>query len=226
MFLWVTAFILASTKYVIIVACASWYFTSNKNHSGDFGIFRGYKWLWRYNVGSVLFGAFVITVMWIIRIIFEYIDRKIKQSGGGNAPGVATLMKVCRCCLDCCHRFVKYINENAYCQVVLTGENFCMAAVNGFLLILKHATTFAFTKGVGGIFNLLGKLTVCGGCTVACYFILRFWPELYNKLDEPIAPLVVVFLISYCLATVFMSIYATTSLCILHCLYADIDICQ
>lgn len=78
MFLWVTAFILASSKYVIIVAVASWYFTSNKTHRGDFSIWRGYKWLWRYNVGSVLFGAFVITLLWILRIIFEYIDRKIK----------------------------------------------------------------------------------------------------------------------------------------------------
>merc|ERR1712023_557498 len=101
-----------------------------------------------------------------------------------------------------------------------------MAAVNGFLLILKHSATFAFTRGVGGIFNMLGKLVVSGGVTAVSYFIIRYWPELYNKLDEPVAPLVVVFLIGFTLSSLFMSIFSTTALCILHCLYADIDICQ
>ena len=63
--------------------------------------------------------------------------------------------------------------------MVLTGENFCTAAVNGFLLILKHSATFAFTKGIGGIFNLLGKLTVSTSNTTAAYFMLAYWPEMY-----------------------------------------------
>ena len=35
-----------------------------------------------------------------------------------------------------------------------------------------------------------------------------------------------VFVLSYCISSLFMSMYATTALCILHSLYADIDICK
>jgi len=101
-----------------------------------------------------------------------------------------------------------------------------MAAINGFLLILKNTATFAFTRGLGGIFNLLGKLTVCVLNCTACYFMIVYWPEVYDRIQSPIGPLVVVFAISYCIATLFMTIYTTTATCMLHCLFADIDICN
>lgn len=148
------------------------------------------------------------------------------NNGGAAAAPVKFCLNCIRCCLDCCHRFVKYINENAYCQIALTGENFCTAAMNGFLLILKHTATFAFTRGIGGIFNVLGKLSVSVLVTASCYFIIRYWPEQYDKIGSPIAPLIIVFLISYSIAFLFMMIYSTTATCILHALYADIDMCK
>lgn len=226
-FFWVSAFMIAASQYVLIVAVASWYFTENADRRGDFSILRGYHWLWRYNVGSVLFGSFLIAIVWTIRAIFEYIDKKMKDANLGTAvPVVKTLMNCIRCCLDCCHRFIKYINENAYCQVVLTGENFCTAAVNGFLLLMKHSATFAFTRGIGGIFNLLGKLTVSVLNCIIAYLLIAYLPQLEIEVNSPIGPLIIVFLISYAISFLFMSMYSTTSTCILHALYADVDICK
>lgn len=73
-FFWISAFLVAAAQYVLIVAVASWYFTENSERRGDFSILRGYYWLWRYNVGSILFGSFIIAVVMLIRAIFEYID--------------------------------------------------------------------------------------------------------------------------------------------------------
>jgi hypothetical protein len=38
--------------------------------------------------------------------------------------------------------------------------------------------------------------------------------------------LVVIFVISLSMSSVFMNLYDTTSLTVLQCLYADIDICK
>jgi len=142
------------------------------------------------------------------------------------APALACLLKGIRCCLDCCHRFIKYVNKNAYCQVALTGENFCTAAINGFLLILKHSMTFTFTAGLGGIFNLLGKLTVCICNVIVGFLALNYLPTIHEKINSPVGPLGVVFMISFVISALFMSMYTTTSICILHCLFADVDICK
>ncbi len=93
-------------------------------------------------------------------------------------------------------------------------------------MILKHTATFAFTRGIGGIFNVLGKLTVSVAATAICYCVITFWPAMYQKINSPIGPLIVVFLLSYAIAFLFMMIYSTTATCILHSLYADIDICK
>lgn len=79
MFFWFSAFLVAASQYVLIVAVASWYFTTNTDKRGDFGIMRGYWWLVRYNLGSVLFGSFIIAVVCMIRAVFEYIDSKMKN---------------------------------------------------------------------------------------------------------------------------------------------------
>ena len=76
-FLWVSAFIMAVSQYVLIVAIVSWYFTENEHTRGDFSIMKGYWWVIRYNMGSLLFGSFVLAVVWFIRAIFEYIQKKI-----------------------------------------------------------------------------------------------------------------------------------------------------
>merc|ERR1712166_1567894 len=124
---------------------------------------RGYWWMFRYNLGSLAFGSFLIALVIVIRLIFEYIDKKMQGAGdaGVMAAPVKCLMGCIRCCLDCCHRFVKYINKNAYCQVVLTGESFCIAALNGF------------------VFTFIGKMSIAIGNTIISYFVLINWPTLF-----------------------------------------------
>jgi len=92
-------------------------------------------------------------------------------------------------------------------------------------LTLKHAATFAFARGIGGIFNLLGKLAVTVANVLIGYCCVCYLPQLEIEVNSPIGPLVVIGLFSYCVATIFMSMYTTTTLCLLHSLYADVDIC-
>lgn len=219
---------MAVSQYVLIVAIVSWYFTENENTRGNFSICRGYWWALRYNMGSLLFGSFVLAVIWTIRAIFEYVNKKIQGSGDRPIPRpVQILLTCCRCCIACCHRFIKYVNMNAYCQVALTGEPFCMAAMNGFILILKNSACFIFTGGLGSFFNLIGKLLVCILNMIIAYILLDLGDNKFMKdINSPIGPLVVVFIISYVIANIFMGMYTTCATCVLHCLFADIDICN
>ena len=82
MFFWVSAFLMAASQYVLIVAVVSWYFTENAQTRGNFSICRGYWWTIRYNMGSLLFGALVLAIIWMIRIVFEYVQKKIEGVNG------------------------------------------------------------------------------------------------------------------------------------------------
>ena len=98
--------------------------------------------------------------------------------------------------------------------------------MSGFCMILKHSGSFMFTLGIGTVFNFLGKLSVCVGNVVVGYCILKFWPEIYNEINSPIGPLAIVFLFTFVVTTLFMGMYTTTATALLHCLFADVDMCK
>lgn len=131
-----------------------------------------------------------------------------------NSGITRCLIGCIRCCLNCCHRFIKFINKNAYAQIALTGKNFCASAMNAFLIILKNAATFSITAGLGAIFIFLGKLTITVGNTLVCYLIMINWAEINDTLNSPIGPCIVLLLESFLISSIFMSIFnvAATSL--------------
>ena len=192
---------------------------------GNLALGKGAWWAFRYNFGSLAFGSFLLAIIWTIRIVFEYVNKKIKDLNGDNAA-VKCISNAIRCCLDCCHRFVKFLNENAYIQVALTGENFCQSAMAGFVLALKHSSSFLITNGIGSMIGFIGKVTIATGNTFIGYLLITKTKLIADEIDSPIAPLLVVFIMSYLVATVFMSVYSIISLTILQCLYADVDICS
>mmetsp|Transcript_5755 Transcript_5755/g.9856 ORF Transcript_5755/g.9856 Transcript_5755/m.9856 type:complete len:89 (-) Transcript_5755:551-817(-) len=78
-FFWIYELIQAIFQYVLIVGVCCWYFTSNSDQPGDFSISRGFYWSFRYNFGSLAIGSFLLAVIWIIRIVFEYLDAKLNS---------------------------------------------------------------------------------------------------------------------------------------------------
>jgi choline transporter-like protein 2/4/5 len=191
----------------------------------------GFWWSIRYNLGSLAFGSFILAVVWIIRIVFEYIDSQLEGAKKENKV-VQIISNVLRCYLDCFHRFIKFLNQNAYIQIALTGDNFCSSAMSAFVLALKNAATFFITNGIGSLIQFLGKITISLLNVFLCYLIIMYSPEFEDDdgegsiIDNPIPVLGVMFVISFTLATIFMEVYSCTSLAILQCLYADVDICN
>jgi hypothetical protein len=149
----------------------------------------------------------------------------MKSLSGDSAP-IKCFANCCRCCLSCCHSFVKFLNMNAYVQVALTGENFCQSAVIGAVLALKHAATFVITQGVGSFISFLGKIVIAGVNTLIGYVIIREDSEIYDNIGSILCPLLIIFWISYLIASVFMGVYTIVSITILQCMYTDIDICD
>jgi len=43
---------------------------------------KGLWWAFRYNLGSLAFGSMLLAIVWMIRVIFEYLDKKLKSLSG------------------------------------------------------------------------------------------------------------------------------------------------
>merc|ERR1712224_297680 len=89
------------------------------------GIWRGF----RYHIGSLAFGSFILAVTAFLRMIFEYVSSSAKKSGNDQAKKVSACIS---CCLACFDRLIKFLNEQAFVRIALTGENFCPACKSAF----------------------------------------------------------------------------------------------
>lgn len=224
-FFWIMELIQAIFSYVIIVATCSWYFTSNQDSRGSFSLSKGFWWAFRYNFGSLAFGSLVLAIIWVFRVVMEYVADKMEKANPDNGC-VKAIIWCCRCYLDCFHRFIKYLNENAYIQIALTNDSFCSSAVTAFTIALKNAGTFLIVDGIGALLRFLGRMTICITNTYFGYLLITYESNLKEDIDNPIVILSVIFIMSWALATIFMEVYSIVSLCILQCLYTDVDICR
>jgi choline transporter-like protein 2/4/5 len=186
-YLWVNAFFMGVTQFTISAACSIWYFTCTSDSNGKGSLSTGFYWCFRYHFGSIAFGAFLIALVQFIRIIFEYYRSQMEKANKDNKV-IKILLCVTSYLLDCLERFVKFISKNAYIQIGLTGKNFCAAAWNAFLLILKNAIRFGTANSIGFIFNVLGVvfITACNGLTV--YAVLHYYEPYIGKCSNWIAP--------------------------------------
>jgi hypothetical protein len=71
--IWGLCFLMACSQFVIIVAACTWFWSwkdtdgkGGEEGDGDANISQGYHWCWRYHLGSLAYGSFLLAVVWAV----------------------------------------------------------------------------------------------------------------------------------------------------------------
>jgi len=139
--LWLANWVLALGQVTTAGAFASYYWAFNKPQDIPwFPLYSSFGRAIRYHTGSLAFGAFIIAVVQLIRMMLEYIDYKLKDSENKLAK---CLVKCLKCCFWCLEKFLKFLNTNAYILISVYGKNFCWSAKEAFKLIMRNVLRVA-----------------------------------------------------------------------------------
>lgn len=168
--LWINAFIVGCTQFIIAASTCIWYFTVKTETQGKGTLKEGAWWIVRYHWPSVALGALIIAICQAIRIIFEYFRKKMHGAEKTNIL-MTILVWTTSYCLWCLEKCVKYITKNAYIQIALTNDSFLQAAINAFCLILKNAHRFGIMNSIGFIFMWFGCFLITA---ITCFFTYIF----------------------------------------------------
>ena len=206
MLFWINAFIMGMCQFIIAASACIWYFEVNSDTRGKGTVGRAMYWAFRFHMGSVAFGAALIAICQLIRLVFEYYRRKIQAA----APSKITKFLLCYTSylLWALEKCIKFITKNAYIQVALSNTFFCHAAWNAFCLILKNAGRFGWVHSIGFILNWFGV------CSVAClngfgaYIALTEIDTFKDTVTQPLAPAITVILVSFLIVKQFLSIFS------------------
>eukprot|EP00428_Durinskia_dybowskii_P011728 CAMPEP_0170225016 /NCGR_PEP_ID=MMETSP0116_2-20130129/12214_1 /TAXON_ID=400756 /ORGANISM="Durinskia baltica, Strain CSIRO CS-38" /LENGTH=978 /DNA_ID=CAMNT_0010475731 /DNA_START=21 /DNA_END=2957 /DNA_ORIENTATION=+ len=198
-FLWNNAFLVAMGQILIAMCVAIWFFAKE----------RGKKWIlptavktiFRYHLGSVLFGSFIVAVVQFIRYCLKYLE---KQAQAQKNRVMELILKALQCCMWCFEKCIKFLNKNAYIQICLTGNNFCVSAKTAFFLIFRNMVRFGVVTALGGIVHLIGFLFIVSGTCMVGYLMLRSMHEDVS----PFVPLVCFTMIGYVVAELYLSVFS------------------
>jgi len=129
--------------------------------------------------------------------------------------------------MTCIEKIVDYINKAAYAYMAVSGDSFCKSAWNGLLLNLKHSLEFAWAKVLAELFILTGKLSLvalnCGVLYLTMNYITDDFtgPEAVSSIYSP---MIIVAIITYVAASVFLGLFSNTVLSLMTCLAIDVDL--
>ncbi|KAK9526636.1 hypothetical protein VZT92_015321 [Zoarces viviparus] len=226
-FLWCVNFVIALGQCTLAGAFASYYWAFTKpDDMPTFPLSASFIRSLRYHVGSLAFGALILTLVQIARMILEYIDHKTRAAQNPFARFILCCMK---CCLWCLEKFIKFLNRNAYIMIAIYGKNFCVSARNAFMLLMRNVVRVVVLDKVTDLLLFFGKLLVVAGVGVLSFFFFSgrillpgntFRSETLNYYWMPI---ITVVFGSYLIAHGFFSVYNMCVDTLFLCFLEDLE---
>lgn len=216
--LWGNAFLLACTVFIIASSVCIWYFEQPDHHNT---IRKSVRRLWRYHLGSIAFGSFILAVVQMIRLILTYIDQQAKKSAASENKVVKFLLKCAKCAVWCFEKCIRFLNRNAYIQIALTGKNFCAAAKDAFFLIIHNPLRFGVTQGIGALMILFGKIFIASMATLIGYIIIQNAAAYKDSVESPLFPSLCIFIIAWTIGALFLQVFGLASDTILACFVVE-----
>jgi choline transporter-like protein 2/4/5 len=228
-YLWISACIEYLSRFVVIMSACTYYFNNHRDKPDEENppdVGYSFKCGYLNHMGSIAFGAFIIAFIRFIKFIFYNMAKKLQSLGGPEGEesnGCINCLVGCGACiLNCIEKICDYLNEAAYCYMAVTGDHFLSSAWNAFLLNLKHGMKFAFANTIAKMFIFIGKIGIVVANCFSLYFIMKFRKDL-DEVNTMWAPIIIVAIVTYYAASLFLSLFEEAVMSLLTCLSFDME---
>ncbi|KAG7221023.1 hypothetical protein INR49_031194 [Caranx melampygus] len=224
-FLWLVNFSLALEQCTLAGTFASYYWAHRKPQDiPPCPLFSSFSRAIRYHTGSLAFGALILSVVQLVRILLEYLEQKLKGADNSVSRFILCCLK---CCFWCLEKFLRYMNHNAYIMVAIYGKSFCTSAREAFFLLMRNVVRVAVLDRVTDFLLFLGKVLIAGGVGVFAFFFftkkIPFIQEEVPNLNYYWVPLLTVVIGAYLIAHGFFSVYAMCVDTLFLCFCDDLE---
>lgn len=136
--LWNVAFLNYMMVFVIASSCVIWYY-NNKDSPNYFSkpILTSVWWSFRYHLGSIALGAFILAVIWFVQLVLSYIAKKVEdmKKNGVSSKVLDWTIKCLMILVACFERIVKFISKLGFIKVAVSSESFCVSCFKSFTLL-------------------------------------------------------------------------------------------
>ena len=98
----------------------------------------------------MLFGALIIAIVQLMRMILAYIDKQTKTWQDKNKL-LKIAFKVVACILWCFEKIIKFLTRRAYIMIAINGTPFCRSAKTAFKAMWNNMFLVGFVEMVSKV---------------------------------------------------------------------------
>mmetsp|Transcript_6580 Transcript_6580/g.10782 ORF Transcript_6580/g.10782 Transcript_6580/m.10782 type:complete len:657 (+) Transcript_6580:98-2068(+) len=215
---------------------ADWYFSlwSDKNNkikrrgNGPAELSRApiTESLWRvarYHLGSLAFGAMIVTIIRVIRAVVTYIQKKVLAKEGNN-PLLKCLFCCIQCCLKCCQSIFDKINKEGFVVTTIYGTPYCYSSFTALKILVHNVGRTVMVEGVSKYTEVFGRFAIAALNTGLAVLIMKYQTYYKNNLSSYLFPALVIFVMSYMIAALFMMVFEVAVDAIFLCFLIDEEV--
>ncbi|EDO36512.1 predicted protein [Nematostella vectensis] len=214
---WIMNFIIALGQCVLAGAFASYYWAFDKKN--DIPTFPVAASFYR-TLRSVVLTNTLQTIFYSKVFVLILLLAFAKFSQPGQQSEIAKyLMKCLKCCFWCLEKFLKFLNKNAYIEIAVYGKNFCVSAKNAFFLLMRNILRVVVIDKVTDFLLFIGQLSITLGVGVGAFY----WFERQKNLNYYLAPVFIIVIGSYVIASAFFNVYNMAIDTVFLCFLEDLE---
>ena len=172
----------------------------------------------RFHTGTVLAAALIIAIVQMVRAVLAYVQAQ--TSGRSNRVQKAAFACL-QCCLGCLQRFLDRVNRNALIWSAIWGDALLPSMEGSFQLIWNNLARVAAINVVSHFLFLLGRIVIAAASTGLCLLVLTRASPYAGVVHSLFVPGCVIFLLSYLVASLFMTAFSTTVDTVFLCFLVD-----
>ncbi|KAI8900388.1 plasma-membrane choline transporter-domain-containing protein [Globomyces pollinis-pini] len=220
-FIWTFFTLVGLSQVTVAGAVGEWYWQVDKSTKLRLPVLRSFGRAVFYHLGSIVLGAFLITIVEIIRILLYQLQRQVSRS---KSEYLKYLVACAQCCMKVVEMVMKFINRNAYVYIAISGQAFFKSAGAATALLLKNAAKTFAVSYVGDVALLMAKLVVVGINTLAAYFFLMYNTSIFPlAISSPSITIGIVAFETFLVASFFFSNYSIAIDTIFLSVLEDLD---
>lgn len=214
---WIMELANAIGQFVISYMIVLWYYSPKDMHgckvAPGIPLLRAYFAAFFCHLGSLAVGSFTIAVVRLAKLALGALAAHAKGSGNKVMECVA---KSLGCIIECFQNCMEFLNKNAYIDIAINSNNFCMAARHSFDFMLRNAGEIVVLNGSCLVFQVIGVLSVMGLTGTGAYAGLTHMSEYTSESSPSYVPMpTLVAAVAGCIggliAMVFMLVFDQTA---------------
>eukprot|EP01083_Nonionella_stella_P009003 26098_1 len=175
----------------------------------------------RFHLGSLAFGAMIIAIIRIIRAIVTYIQSKVVAS---TNPLLKCIFCCVQCCLWCCQCIFDKINKEGFIFTTVYGTAYCYSSFTALSVLSKNLARFAMIEGVSSYTECFARIAIASLTTGLTVLVMQYEDYYTKNVSSFLFPAIVVFVMSYMIAAVFMMVFEVAVDTIFLCFLVDEEV--